>query len=630
MNGAEARSVWSSAAAATPPPERIPNAPFGDATDLSVGLQYVVKQGEGSERGAVVILSDGRQNSGPPAQEAAKVLAERGWPVHTVVFGSTTPPRDISVDAVAVPSNVFAEDRLRGEIALGDALPPGLPFQLVVRQGKRVVWSKDLVSEGSGARKIPFDVAVKELVDAVVEGRTGGVERVGLPIELTAAIQPIEADMEKANNERSFRFRAVSEKRRILLVDGRSRWETRYIRNLFERDEQWEVTTAVAGTDPATPGFTRGKRRTDLPSDLRDWESFDLVIFGDVPSGLWKAGELETVRDFVGRRGGALIFIDGARNHLRGYGGTALEPLLPVEWKNVMGRSGLKSIQLTPGGSALAAFALATEGNAEVWAKLVPPFWASGATVLPGAETLAEFTSLEGNTPAIVYRPFGAGKVLYHAFDESWRWRYEVADLYHVRYWNQIANYIAELPFAVRDRYVALDSGSISYQPGEKADVRVRLRNAEGRAITDAALTAIVWRDGLQVATLQLDPDESGVYRGRTAELESGNYEVSLASAGVPEGQLQARTSFKVEPVQTRERTELSANEPLMSALAKTAGGRCLVEESIGELATILEPLSEGRVEESHTDLWQSPWMLGLLIALLTVEWIWRKRVGMF
>ena len=45
----------------------------------------------------------------------------------------------------------------------------------------------------------------------------------------------------------SFRLRAVTQKRRILLLDGRSRWETRYLRNMFERDEQWEINTVIAG-----------------------------------------------------------------------------------------------------------------------------------------------------------------------------------------------------------------------------------------------------------------------------------------------------------------------------------------------------------------------------------------------
>ncbi|MEI9896009.1 MAG: hypothetical protein WDN28_19605 [Chthoniobacter sp.] len=83
--------------------------------------------------------------------------------------------------------------------------------------------------------------------------------------------------------------------------------------------------------------------------------------------------------------------------------------------------------------------------------------------------------------PAVVERPFGAGKVMYQAFDDSWRWRYEVADQYHVRYWNQIANWMAELPFAVRDKLISLDAGALVYRPGDSADLRVRLRDGQGR-----------------------------------------------------------------------------------------------------------------------------------------------------
>ena len=41
--------------------------------------------------------------------------------------------------------------------------------------------------------------------------------------------------------------------------------------------------------------------------------------------------------------------------------------------------------------------------------------------------------------PGLVFRRFGAGRVLYSAFDESWRWRKGVADMHHQRDWNQVA-----------------------------------------------------------------------------------------------------------------------------------------------------------------------------------------------
>ena len=39
--------------------------------------------------------------------------------------------------------------------------------------------------------------------------------------------------------------------------------------------------------------------------------------------------------------------------------------------------------------------------------------------------------------------------------------------------------------------------------------------------------------------------------------------------------------------------------------------------------------MSEGRVIESDTVLWQSYWWFLPIVALLTIEWIIRKRAGL-
>src|SRR5205823_5307795 len=127
------------------------------------------------------------------------------------------------------------------------------------------------------------------------------------------------------------------------------------------------------------------------------------------------------------------------------------------------------------------------------------------------------------------------------------------ADLYHQRFWNQIANAMTEPPFAVRDKFVSLDAGAITYEPGESADIRVRLRDAQGRPAQNASVEAVLFRDGKKVATIKLAPDENsgGLYRGRTGELQPGRYEVGVQSAAIPERDTQARTEFEVAERQT-------------------------------------------------------------------------------
>ena len=138
-------------------------------------------------------------------------------------------------------------------------------------------------------------------------------------------------------------------------------------------------------------------------------------------------------------------------------------------------------------------------------------------------------------------------------------------------------------------------------------------------------------RDGKKVATIRLTPDDNagGLFRGKTAGLEPGAYEVAIESAAIPSNELKARATFKVEPRETGELTQLSVNEELLRQVATVSGGQYLREEQIDKLATLLAPMSQGRVVESDTVLWQSYWWFIPLILLLTAEWIIRKRVGM-
>ena len=104
-------------------------------------------------------------------------------------------------------------------------------------------------------------------------------------------------------------------------------------RNMFERDEQWEINTVVAGSFAGELGIARGEKPEQFPPDFAALSTYDLIIFGEVPRAMLKEEELQWLHDFVSKRGGAITFIDGARNYLKGYAGTPIESLLPVEWK---------------------------------------------------------------------------------------------------------------------------------------------------------------------------------------------------------------------------------------------------------------------------------------------------------
>ena len=629
LDNGEVKRIWQANSGDTPLPGSLPK-PEGAVTNLTSGLDFSVSSEQKAGKGAVLLITDGQQNAGDSPLATAKVLAGKKMPVFTLGTGSQVPPLDLAVLRTVVPESVYHEDVVRGEILLKEEAPANQPITLTVRDGDKVVWEKQLVTGAKPTLTVPFEFPVKELAAARLKALPEGVEALGVPLELKVSVTALDGERELSNNESNLRFRAVTQKRKVLLVDGRPRWETRYLKNLYQRDEKWEVHAAIAGMRGES-GFVRGDKEGNFPVDKAALDAYELIIFGEVPKALLKPEEIRWIADFVGKRGGAILFIDGARGHLRQYGDTPLGPLLPVDYEDVKAPVGLKSLRLAGRAVQLAPFALTADlaTNAEAWAKLPVPKSVVGVKPLPGAETLIEADSANGPVPLAVLRPFGPGKVYYHAFDDSWRWRYEVADKFHVKFWNQIAGFVAEEPFAARDKYVLLDAGKLTYEPGEQAAIRARLRSGEGKPVTDATVNAVLSRDGKQVASINLTSDEGGLYRGKTAALEPGNYEVTIESAAVPEGKIQARTEFKVEAGQKIERTLLSVNEDLLRQISLTSGGQYFREEQIDQIVKLLEPMSAGNIEESETSLLESKWWFALLVLLLTLEWLIRKRVGM-
>jgi len=634
LNGKTAQPMWSSGTEISEGSTQVPRSlgmdPSAPTTNLADGLRNRITDKE-AERLAAVLLSDGQHNEGGSPLAAAKMLGNRQIPVYTVGFGSTTLPDDLAILNIKTPAAVFYKDRVKGAVVLKDDMPPGRPFTVKIECAGQVVWEKRLSTEQTHLRSVPFDFPVMALIEKLGGSKEKGIEILNQPLTFHATVSGVDGEKEKSNNESDFSLHAIMQRRKVLILDGRPRWELRYLRNLFDRDDQWEVNALVA--DRGNEGWTRGKNIGQFPGDRETLFSYDLIVFGEVPRQfLNKMEEQEWIRDFVAKRGGGMLVIDGRRGHISNFVGTPLEALFPVDWKgSETGRP--TALKLTDVGSKRAWLQISAEAekNADAWASLQAPHWVAPVHALPGSEVLVEAVIGERKVPALVSWRFGAGRVLFAGFDEVWRWRYEVADLYHQRYWNQVVREIMEPPFTVRDSRVSLNVGKLVYGPDENIDIRARLRDADGRPLVKTGAEALVYRDGRKVATVKLAGDENaaGLFQGQVAALPGGSYEVRVRAEGAPEPDGSLKTEFKVQPREAGELAVLNANEDLLKQVAAQSGGEFFREEEAAELVNRLELLSRERVFESDTALWQSWWWFVPLVALLTLEWILRKWTGM-
>jgi len=646
LKGSSAERIWS------PGEEQdesidipVEPAPEDPATNLSNGIRKTLSAEINPEtnqtpdpenppqKTAALLFSDGRHNDGQSPLHTAKLLGASDIAIHTIGMGGTTPPPDLAILEVENPDSVFIDDHIHGTVHLKDNIGKGRAFEIKIQHEGRIVWEKKLFTHNLQRRRIPFDFPIKAIVQEKIRQNNQEIDTLSLPISMQISIDPLEEETRKDNNDSPLIFRAITRKHRMLLLDGRPRWETRYIRNLFSRGQRWQVNAIFAGTASDTPELPRGDKNGQFPTTRDALYTYDLILFGELPANLLNETELGWIKDYVMKRGGGILFVDGPRQKLKEYTGTSILDLIPISWIPDAEIRFPQGLQITEIGTQQNALTLVSDPgeNERLWKTLPQPHWVAPVEALPGTDVHLEALTDDARTPVIVTRKFGAGKVFYSGFDGSWRWRYGVAERYHTKYWHQVAEWIMERPFAVSDDHISIDAGSTVYRTGDSANLRVRLRDAEGNAIEEATAEALIWKEGRIISRVNLEPDKDtgGLFHGKSPALSEGRHEVSVNVTGFTEEQTPARTEFIVQPPDTGETALLACNEELLQQIAQQSGGQYLREEQTEQLPELLAPLSTGKIVESETILWQSYWWFGAILTLLSIEWFIRKRAGM-
>ena len=263
MNGSKANSFWDGSPKVERDdrrlPERFKSSPTNNLTDLSAPVRLGLGSTEGANQLAVVMLTDGQHNSGNAPVELARLYGQQGVTIYPVGIGMTERPADIAILDVTAEENVSEEGRVRGEIVLKDDMREGIRFPLRVQHEGTTLWTTNLDTKMSGIRRIAFDFPAKEVAGKLA-GTDVGLEFAMRPVKLRVHAGRLSEDKDPSNNDATFRVAVGSQKPKILLVDGRPRWEFRYLRNLFSRDDNWQVNVMLTGggSEQETPARPRG------------------------------------------------------------------------------------------------------------------------------------------------------------------------------------------------------------------------------------------------------------------------------------------------------------------------------------------------------------------------------------
>ena len=443
------------------------------------------------------------------------------------------------------------------------------------------------------------------------------------------------AEASLANNQADCSVTVNDYPLKVLVIDHSPRWDSRYLVTLFERDQRVQVVRRYH-----TIRQPQGENEL-VPPTQAALDAFDVVILGDLAPGEMSSDDQQRLERFVSRRGGFVIAIAGPHGMPASYALGGIANILPVRIVADAGKIKPATVTLTPVGFDHPIMAVLNDQslNQQLWPVLPPLQWmARGVMAKAGAEVLLTSQD-EHQTPVVSSLRFGAGRVLWVGSNESWRWRDRLGDRVHQSFWLQAVRWGLGMRLRGKDARLQAAIDRTLMAPRDSAELRARIRNIDGAAVQAPVHAQLVRLDELgqpiigSERKMELSPvsDADALYHTRLNNLAEGHWRVVVTCDDPTFVGLSETRDIMVRDRQSQEGIELGADLPGLQSLATAGGFRAdtldQAETLVRELTTRLSP--RATPHRTTNSLWDSYWALLLVVSLLSVEWMWRKRVGL-
>lgn len=588
--------------------------PSGSKTAIVDAVREVVAKHSGENVAGILVASDGANNSG--ASVSAISNHQSATPIHFYAVG-TVEPSDLAIGNVQLPAQVLADEQVPVRVEVANRGLAGQSVTVDLRLGE------DVVAEQS----VLLPDAPSTTVELSFTPPTTG------HLNLTASVRyPGGAEISSENNHVVRELDVMDERMRILYIEQSPRWEFKYLQAMLLREKRVELKCYLAEADPlVTRGFDSPYLK-DLPSRRADLFSYDLVILGDINPQRISSQQMQNLVDYVST-GGSMISLAGKRFNPSAYRRTGLSTILPVEVPLDVSNNDNKSsepisLQLTKSGARQPMLFLAEkpQDNASTWNELPSIYWtAPVGRSKPAAEVLLAHRDRvnEHNEPrpVMAWHRYGGGEVLFIGTDNAWRWRKNVGDRIHARFWAQVVQRMGGRRMIQVSPRTQIDATKKSYDIGETVTVTARLYSTDWQPLADSTVEAILQSPSNvtpKSVALQAIPGKPGRYRAELSGLGPDRYTLKVLHDE------STSLAFAVES-ENRELAQVAMNESFIEELTSATGGRVFRAETLHELPDVIDPRPAIRTSRVRADLWASPLMFACITICLSSEWLLRR-----
>ena len=604
-------------------------APTEAATHIGNGLKQLVTETADLPVGAIVLLSDGGENTAGMGGsgigiDAVQALRNRRLPVHTIGLGQEAHAHDVEIEDVGIAASATANARVATTVSLTQHGYAGQKATLTVRDGDKTLAAREVTLARDGR------IQTEPLFFPV--GAAGAKS-------LTFGVEPLPSE-ENLNNNSVTRPILVSDaKRRILYVEGEPRWEYKFIRRAEEDDPTVQIVSMLRTSENKIyrQGLSDpGELAAGFPVRPEDLFSYSGIIIGSVDADYFSPLQQELLREYVDRRGGGILFL-GGRSSLSdgGWSASSLNDLLPtfLPAGNHNFHRNPATVELTADGADSPITRLLDDPgkNSERWKKLtyLADYQDAGAPK-PGAVVLADLNVGHRKLPLLITQSYGHGRTAILATGGTWRWQMSEAlgDPSHDLFWQQLLRWLvaesAGPVVASMPSRLLMDDGHVQLM----ADVHDR----QFQPSPDAHVTAhIVGPEGVS-ALVDMTPsaDTPGQYQAEWSAEKHGPYlaEITAESAGNQPQTLGSDVVTFQREDGVAESFHTEQNRRLLDQLAAETGGRYWKSTELSNLPRDISYSEAGISVRSTKELWDMPMVFLILLGLPIAEWLLRRKWG--
>lgn len=605
-----------------------PLQPDGMSTQLGKSLDTALRLHRGRPIAGVVFITDGVTTLGPSLGSSAERARQRNIPLFVVAAGADSNMKNLAITDALASDTSFVGDHVtvRYSLQLENCVGDEIEVIIKDRSTDEVLASDSYIAADVSEMKnqisfVPNESGTNELLLEViaVDGETTTDDNI-YPLSVNVRDDPI----------------------RVLLVDSEPRFEFRAISDLLQRarhpesDDQhvFEVSHVLQSSGQVE--LENAIYRSVFPASDDELFEFDVVILGDADPQWLGESAMASLATFVTERGGGLIICAGQRFMPSEFANTALATLVPFDIDSTSRITSdddfinSKSISLTDLGAGTGQLQMAAQRNRtkRLWEQMPGLYWwLETESIKPGVQSLVHINEDGIDQPVISQSFVGAGRVVFHFTDETWRWRgHEEGESLFNRYWIQSIRELCRSELLGRTRSAELTSDRSVTLFGNAIQLRLRYLDGQQIPSTNKVLVSLERENGIKrTVTLDRLLNSPEIFAASINQLTVGDWTARVASPVFSGGAPECRFSV------TRPDGEMSRTSPDrqdMVAAAEITRGHYYEWRDRDNLDA---DLPEGRRvpvdSKPPVSLWNHALVPTVLFVLLSMEWVLRRRI---